>query len=746
MGEGAKRVTTWGDGSAGIGKGSERAALIPPDAAKPSLSARVRAWVRDEVLAQTLRWRLWAPVAFGGGAAIYFALRSEPPFWPLALAAVVTSGAWIGARILGRGRGTTLPLMLIACLFLGLAGAKLRTERVAAPIAPAMAEPTVIEGWVVDVDSPGDRGHRVVIAPVRVRGLAPEDTPIRLRATVRGEPPVPGTAIRLFAILNPPPPPASPGAYDFGRNAYFQGLGGTAFGLGETREAYLARPPWRLRLAMAVNGARFALAQRIVERLGERTGGIAAAMTTGHETWIAREDLDAMRDSGLAHILSISGLHMAIVGGFAFFAVRLGVAALPWLALRVSGKKVAAVVGLIAVWSYLVLSGAPAPAQRAAITASVAFAAILLDRPAITMHALAVAAMAVLILQPEAIVTPGFQMSFAATAALVALSEAWPPRTREIDVPWPIAAFQSAWHWLLVAVTASLVAGAATGPFAIQHFNRAAVYGLVANLATSPIADFLMMPALALGALLEPVGLGGPFLWLAGRGVDLMLVIGHWTASLPGAVKTVASAPDYVLPISFLGVLFVCLWLGRLRWLGLPFACAVLLWPRAPTPTVWIGDGGTNAALSREGAAVVVRPGVREFAADLWARRRGLTLEPRAIGGWTCTRFSCAPADGRSGPVALWWGRRAPDPAALTTLCAAAPLVSVRAVVTALPPACDDRLVLDGLDYARGGAVELWRTPSGWRAVWAADVRGDRPWSRIGDPDATDAAASDTAG
>ncbi|WP_298163105.1 ComEC/Rec2 family competence protein [Brevundimonas sp.] len=729
-----------------MGEGSERVALIPPDAAKPSLSARVRAWALDEVVAQSLRWRLWAPVAFGGGAAIYFALRSEPPLWPLVVSAALATGVWLGARRLGRGRAVTLPLMLVACLFLGLAGAKLRAERVAAPIAPPLAEPTVVEGWVVDVDSPGDRGHRIVLAPVRIQGLEPDATPIRLRATVKGEPPGPGEAIRLFAILNPPPPPASPGAYDFGRNAYFQGLGGTAFALGETRQAYLAPPPWRLRLAMAVNKARFALAQRIVDRLGERTGGIAAAMTTGHETWIQREDLDAMRDSGLAHILSISGLHMAIVGGFAFFVVRLGVAAWPWLALRVSGKKVAAVVGLAAVWSYLVLSGAPAPAQRAAITASVAFASILLDRPAITMHALAVAAMVVLILQPEAIVTPGFQMSFAATAALVALSEAWPPRTRELSVPWPIAAFQSVRHWLVIAVTASLVAGAATGPFAVQHFNRAALYGLVANLTTSPIADFVMMPALALGALLEPVGLGGPFLWVAGKGVDLMLAIGHWTAGLPGAVKTIASAPDAVLPISFLGVLFLCLWQGRLRWMGLPFACAVLVWPRAPTPTVWIGDGGTNAAFSEAGVAVVVRPGVRPFAADLWSRRRGLTLEPRPDEGWTCLRSSCAPDGAASGPVALWWGKDAPGDQQLAALCASAPLVSVRAVVQALPPSCDGKLVLDGLDYQKGGSVELWRTAQGWRAVWAAEVRGDRPWSRIGDPDAADAGVSDTGG
>jgi len=649
---------------------------------------------------------------------------------------------WQGARWRAMGRRVTLPLMLLACLACGLAGAKVRSDRVAAPIAPAMAEPTVIEGWVVDVDSPGDRGHRVVVAPVRVQGLLPEATPIRLRATVRGEPPVPGSAIRLFAILNPPPPPASPGAYDFGRGAWFDRLGGTAFSLGETRTTEVPPAPWSLRMAMRVNAMRFALARRIVDRLGERTGGIAAAMTTGHETWIQREDLDAMRDSGLAHILSISGLHMAIVGGFAFFLVRFGVAAWPWLALRVSGKKVAAIAGLIAVWSYLVLSGAPAPAERSAITASIAFAAILLDRPAISMHGLAVAAMVVLILQPEAIVTPGFQMSFAATAALVALAEAWPPRTRELSVPWPIALLQSARHWLVIAVSASFVAGAATGPFAIQHFNRTAVFGLIANLATSPIADFIMMPAMALGALLEPLGLGGPFLWVAGKGVDAMLLVGHRVAALPGAVRTIASAPDHVLPISFLGVLFVCLWQGRLRWAGLPFVCAVLIWPRDPTPTVWIGDGGINAAYSVGGQAVVVRTGVRAFATDLWSRRRGLTLVERDDADWICERYACAPLQDNA-PLAVWWGKVAPDAAALAGLCASAPLVSVRATVSALPEACADRLVLDGVDYARGGAVELWQTPQGWRAVWSADTRGDRPWSRIGDPDSSDAGPGD---
>ena len=684
-----------------------------------------------QIGAQTLRWRLWTPVAFGAGCASYFALKTEPPAWPLLLFAVAASGAWLGGRRLHLARAWSLILLMLACFALGLAAAKLRTDAVTAPIAPALEQPTVIEGWVVDVDSPGAAGPRVLIAPVRIRGLAPEQTPVRIRATVRdAAPPEPGQAIRLFAILNPPPAPASPGAYDFGRTAFFQRIGGVAFGLGETRPAVLPEAPWRLRAVMKVNAVRFDLAKRIVARQGERAGGVAAAMTTGHEAWLDPAEVDVMRDSGLAHILSISGLHMAVVGGFAFFLVRLLVALWPWLALRAPGKKVAAVAGLLAVGTYLVISGAPPPAERAAVTAAIAFLAVLLDRRAITMHALAVAAFVVLILQPEAIVTPGFQMSFAATAALVALVEAWPRRPKEISAPWPILAVQRVGAWVGAAVLASLVAGAATGPFAMQHFNRSAMYGLAANLATAPLSDFLIMPALALGALLEPIGLGAPFLWLASKGIEAMLAIGAWTAGLPGAVRTIASAPEVVLPIAFIGVLFCCLWRGPLRWLGLPLACAVLVWPRAPAPDLWIGDGGLQAAWVEQGQARVIRPGVRQFAVDVWSRRRGLEAVARPTEGWVCTRFSCAPE--ASGPLALWWGRRAPTPEQLSGMCHSASIISMRTVVSELPSDCAGRLVLDGLDYARGGAVELKREGSIWRATWTADARGDRPWSLYG--------------
>lgn len=712
---------------------SDRAALIPPVAGNPSAGRRIAAFLRDQIDGQALRWRLWTPVAFGGGCATYFAFQTEPPLWPFVVGAALLVPAWLAARRFGAAKVWTLALLFAACFVLGLATAKLRTLSTAAPIAPAMSAPVVIEGWVVDVDSPGAAGPRVILAPVRIRGLAPEATPVRLRATVRGEAPPPGTPVRLFAILNPPPAPASPGAYDFGRNAWFQRMGGVAFAVGETRPAWLPEAPWRLRAVMAINGVRHDLARRIVARLGERTGGVAAAMTTGQEAWLDPAQVDLMRDSGLAHILSISGLHMAVVGGFAFFLARLLIALWPWLALRVPGKKAAACVGLIAVGTYLVISGSPPPAERAAITASIAFVAILLNRQAITLHALAVAAFVVLLTQPEAIVTPGFQMSFAATAALVALVEAWPARPRELSVPWPILIVQKAAAWIGAAVLASLVAGAATGPFAMQHFNRTAMYGLLANLGTAPVSDFIIMPALALGALLEPIGLGAPFLWLAGQGIGVMLSIGAWVAGLPGAVQTVASAPTAALPIAFMGVLFCCLWRGPLRWLGLPLACAVLVWPRPPVPDLWIGDAGTQAAFVSEGRAMVVRPGVRQFAVDVWSRRRGLEAADRPDEGWVCGRFSCAPAAQASGPVAVWWGRRTPTADQVQALCASAPVVSVRAEVRALPASCEGRLVLDGVDHARMGAIELWRMADGWRALTVADVRGERPWSRYGE-------------
>jgi len=682
-------------------------------------------------------------VAVGCGAALYFALPREP----LAIVgwAVLVFAAALAAlrsRLAVSGFGKVL-MVLAAAVLLGFGAAKLRTEAVRAPVAPPGHGLSTLDAYVVDIASPGQGGPRLLLAPIRIAGLAPAATPIRARMTLKPDMalPAPGTTIRLRGMINPPPPPASPGAYDFARDAFFEGVGGVGFAL---TPPTVIRPemsaPWPLRLQMRLNAVRWALAQRIVAAMGAEEGGLAAAMVTGHEAYIPKAQVDALRAAGLAHIISISGLHMAIVGGFAFGGARLLIAAWPWLALRVSGKKAAAIVGLAAVLGYLAISGAPSPAQRAAITASVAFAAILFDRRAISLHTLALSALVILLIQPDAVTEPGFQMSFAATTALVALAELWPRQPKEINTPWPIRLVQGGGEWVGASLAASFVAGLATGPFAMQHFNRVSTFGLAANLLVAPISSFLMMPALALGAVLAPLGWGQAPLAAAGFAIRLMNQIAATAAGLPYAQLTVASAPAWALPTAFLGLLWLCLWKGPLRWAAIPFALAVSLAPRPPTPDAWVSADASTLAVRDGGQAVLMRPDVKLFAAQIWARRRGLDLpaEAQALrdAAYDCDRWSCLKRPGSTAPpvAAVWTRRVSTTEQKLANFCGRAEVIILRG--EASEDACPGALVLSAPDFARGGSAELYRESGRWRVRWAQPLRGDRPWTRgISDSD-----------
>jgi len=700
---------------------------------RPSLAA-TRAWLAEQAALQTDRWSLWAPVAFGCGAGLYFALRREPQAW-IGIAGVALAAAMLLAAVRwSRSRALTAAVVLLACGLGGFGMAKLRTEDAKAPVAGLETRPQRLEGWVVDIASPGAGGPRLLIAPARIGDWAPAATPIRVRVTLRGGYlPAPGEPISLLAVINTPPQPASPGSYDFARDAFFQSVGGVGFALGPVQTWYAPTPPpWRLRVTMRINALRWALTRRIVDTLGVKSGGLAAAMTTGHDAFIPKDQVNDLRVAGLAHIISISGLHMAIVGGFVFAIARFGIAAWPWLALRVSGKKLAAGLALSAVLAYLVLSGNPPPAERSAVTAAVAFGAILADRQAISLHALALAAFVVLFLQPEAVTQPGFQMSFAATAALVALAEVWPRPVREINTPWPIRIVQGLWTWTVAGAAASFVAGTATGPFAMQHFNRVSTWGLVSNMVSEPISGFLMMPGLAIGALLTPFGLGEWPLKVAGFAIDLLNRVAHIAATAPYAQINVASGPAWSLPAAFLGLLWLCLWKGRLRWLGLPFALAVNLAPKPTVPDVWVDNAGAAVAVRTAGDAILFRPEVKLFGAELWARRRGLEpLETEAArdANYDCDHWSCTPLAAAPLKVGSAWNLKRPlKDGRLAQICGSSELVILR---NDFPPeTCSAPYVLTGADFARGGSAELYRQPDGgWKVAWAQDLRGRRPWT-----------------
>ncbi len=370
----------------------------------------------EQALKQLVRWVLWTPVAFGAGAAIYFGLKVEPSAVVVGAAAVAALALAVAPNLLGWRLGLFAPAMLLAASLFGFADGALSTWMCRAPVVPETLGVAEVQGWVVDVASASSERTRLLIAPQAISGLSRAALPARVRLTLRDPSDArPGDAIAVRAILDPPPGPASPGGYDFARDAWFARLGGVGLALGSPREAELPTPDLGLRLEIGLNALRWRLTERLATDLG-RVGdggapGLAAAVATSHLSWLPQAQADDLRNSGLAHMLAIAGLHTAAVTGFVFAAIRLLIAAWPWLALRVSGKKLAAAGGLVATLVYLALSGAHPPARRAAITAGVAFIAILCDRRAISMRSLALAALAILILQPLAVVQPGFQKS-----------------------------------------------------------------------------------------------------------------------------------------------------------------------------------------------------------------------------------------------------------------------------------------------------------------------------------------------
>ncbi|HUZ12557.1 MAG TPA: ComEC/Rec2 family competence protein [Caulobacteraceae bacterium] len=735
------RVTTGADIAVpgGWARGlSTRLAGLP----RPAHLARA---LLGEAAAQLDRLFVWSPVAVGAGAAAYLGCAAEPRLWPALTAAIVLGAGAVLVGRLGGARALHAALTLCALAAAGFALAKLRSDHVAAPIVPPHLGVAHVQGWVVDVETPSHAGPRLLIAPTYISHLGAEALPLRIRIVM---PPAtlaaPGEAIDVSALLDPPPPPAAPGAYDFARDAWFAGEGGVGLARTAPTPIALPAPPWRLSMEMAVNALRWNVARRLAADLDRAMGGhagdavgLAIAVTTSHQDWLSQGARNDLRNAGLAHMLAIAGLHTAALSGFVFFSLRLLVAAWPWLALRVSGKKLAALGAMLAVLAYLVLSGAHPPARRAAITACVAFTAILLDRRAVSLRSLALAALIILAAEPEVVLQPGFEMSFCATASLVAMAEIWPRLASPRGLAWPIGWLQRGRDGLIALFMVSLVAGAATGPFAIQHFNRIASFGVFANLTADFAAAVVMMPALAVALLLELIGHGAalPALCVAGWAARAILGIAHFFANAPAASFSPSAAPPIALASSYLGILFVCLWSGRLRWIGLPFAAAVALWPRPPAPLIWLAGDGADAALALQGREVVLRPGVRSYATGLWAQRRGLALpaDPaRARGAlFDCDYWSCTARAGVAPALGIWWTRRKPRPQRLAELCARSDILVLRAAVRP-PGACRGALVLGPADFARGGAAEVFRSAAGWRLVWAQPLRGVRPWSLNG--------------
>lgn len=679
-------------------------------------------------------------MALAAGVAAYFALPREPSLIALAgLALFLAACAW-------RSRAD-------AYLFLGLAGlglfaagmglAKLRADLVAAPVLAETMVSARITGWVESAEPRRDGRLRLQIRVARIDRLDPGGTPRRALVSLRegvSAAFAPGAPVRLAAFLQPPPPPPAPGAYDFARAAYFEAVGAVGVAHGAPESWAEAPPaPLALRADAAIDRLREAVAARIRSGLAGEAGILAAALITGLRAGIPGEVLESLRASGLAHILAISGLHMTLMAGSLFWLARAGLAAFPVLVLNCPIKKLAATIALAGASFYLALSGASVATQRAYVMIAIMLAAVLLERPAITMRNVALAAIVVIVLRPESVLSASFQMSFAAAVSLVAAYEfrlAWlrlKPEELFASRGGARGLLRLIMLYLAAIALTTIVASAATAPFAAYHFHRVAPYSLVGNLAAMPAVGLMVMPAGLVSVIAMPFGLEPVPLFAMGLGIDWVLAAARAVAALPGAETHIARVSAAGLIVMVFGVLWLVLWHRPWRLAGLAAVAAAI-------PLALIGRG-PDVLIDASGASIAVRAGakgqfsvlarnIRSFTVSRWLESDGDGRPPDDIdaAAFSCDRLACVAALPGGGHIAI-----VKHVAALEEECARARIVVVR---FALSGRCEGPdLVLDRDDLERHGAHALWLDAGKLTLRRARPLPGARPWEGMAPAD-----------
>ena len=723
---GGRPGLAWLDGLAGL--------------ARP-IGERLRAWA----LADVGPGRLvpWLAIAFGCGIILYFTADREPEPWA---AAVLLLTCVVGA-ILVRNRPVLFPLALaMAAASAGFLTVTAKRALIAHPVLQAAAWNVEIAGFV-EAREERERSDRIVVRVHRISGTRLDQPPDRVRVSVRkGTAPPVAAFVEFKARLSPPLEPLRPGGYDFARNLYFQGIGASGFVLGRIRTV---EPPLlpglRLRAAATIDSMREALDRRIRSVLTGDRGAIASALLTGKRDAISTPVNDAMFVSGLGHVLSISGYHMAVVAGLIFFVLRALFALTPAATGSFPVKKWAAMAALAAAAFYLVLSGAEVATQRSFIMIAIVLIGVMVDRLAITLRTLTVAAIVVLLLTPEAVVHPSFQMSFAATLALVAGYErglSWMSAAAETPFGMRVALWGG--RALVGLVIVSLLAGFATTLFAAYHFHRLAPYGVLANLLAMPIVSAWTMPMGILGVLAMPFGFDGVFWHLMGEGIGWMIAVALWVASLPGSVGRMASFGIGPLLLGSAGLVVLCLLKSPLRLTGVALIAIASLWAvRTPQPDVLIAaDGLTFAVRGADGRLAIARGGSDTFAARQWlaADADARTHSDESLrAGIRCDQAGCVGRLADGSVIAL-----ARSIEAFEEDCRRAAVV---ASPRDAPPHCA-ALVIDREVLRRTGAVALRRTGAGFAMTAVRPQAYDRPWAQArrstSDTGATPAARTPT--
>jgi competence protein ComEC len=721
------------------GDGGGGGALLIP-VRRPSVR-RQSETIIDRLEAERDRWFLWVPVFFGCGIGLYFALPFEPSVMLCAAPLLVALGLVIVLR-----RGTLAPALAGALLAasLGLVAAKLRTDALTAPVLAqrpsGLGSWSTIHGWLEERETRAAGSQRLTIRVAWIDAVDPAETPLRVRVTSRKAPAGVslGDPVVIKAELKPPPDAALPGGYDFARIAFFQQLGAVGFLAGDVRvDPDIGPPPADMAMPLILARWREEVGMRIRSALPGDRGAMAAGLVTGERGDIAQSTIDQLRDSGLSHILAISGFNMAVMAGAVFLAFRALLALSPMVALTWPVKQLAASAGLVGAIVCLLLAGAGSATSRAFVMIALALLAVLLGRQAVSMRNLAMAGLVLLAIAPETLLDVGFQMSFSAVVGLMAvyervpLEEAGPPQIPVRALPWVVGA---GWRSIREIVASTAIATLAVAPFATFHFHKIAVFGLLANVAAVPLFTFAMMPLIVIVLAAMPFGLEYWPLQGLGFTVDVLMAIAAWVANLAGASIRVTAMPISALIAAIVGGLWLALWRRRWRWLGLaPLGLALALAGTGSRPDVLVARNGKPVAVRLANGTLSALPSADSaFTLSSWLEADGDARDPADVargGGFFCDDAGCVARIGAS-LVAI------PDgPAALDDDCRRAEVVIMR--FERQRPCPGARLVVDRQALARFGTHALTATRWGWSitSVGGDGGCGGRPWCPRPAPD-----------
>ena len=589
------------------------------------LAGRVITWIGVTFEREIDRGRgfLWLPVVFGAGILTYFVLPTEPNIPALVgLLAVCAFLTWIR-----RHSATGFRILVVAtAIAAGLVAAKVRTDWVTAPVISREMTVTVA-GWIAAAEESARGGKRVRLRVASIEGLSPADTPINVRVTIRSGATnlSVGDAISVLASLNPPSGPVMPGGYDFAFTPFYERIGAIGFAFGAAKPLDLGPPPLKIRLIQPLAHLRDAIRVRIEQALPGDYGHIAAALVMGDQRGIAATTQNDMRASGLGHILSISGLHLALVAGSVFWLIRALLALSPALALNYPIKKWAAGAALGAATFYTGISGAEVATVRSWVMLAIMLSAILIDRRALTLRNVALAALVILVFSPESLLSISFQMSFAATVALISTYEVISGRA---DKALTLVGARErtflgrAREAIFTLFLTSLVAGLATAPFGAFYFQRIAPLTIVANMAAAPAIGFVVMPMALAAMVAMPLGLEAVPLTVMQWGLAWMVTVAERTAAWSAGLGGVSALPASALLLMVAGFLWLALWRERWRLAGIvPIVLALPIALLVARPDILIDEGATAVAVRGDNGRFSILGGKgADFDVENWLR------------------------------------------------------------------------------------------------------------------------------